>query len=134
MTGPEVIIALLTGLVAGAISGALGVGGGAILVPAMVLLLGAGQETAQGTSLLVILPTALAGAYSHFRRGSLDFSPTWIIGLVGAAAAAGGAFIALHLGSSTLRIVFAVFLVVMGLREILRRSAAVEEPASSTRS
>jgi uncharacterized membrane protein YfcA len=117
----EIAIALVIGLVAGAVSGALGVGGGAIMVPAMVLILGVDQATAQGTSLLVILPTALAGVYSHLRRGSVDFSPTWVVGLAGAAAAVAGGLLALHIGSSALRIIFAIFLVVVGLREIFRR-------------
>lgn len=121
MNPVEVAIALAVGLFAGAVSGALGVGGGGIMVPAMVLLLGLSQATAQGTSLLVILPTALAGVYSHFRHGSIDFSPTWLVGMVGAVSAAAGAFLALHLGGSTLKLLFAIFLAIVGLREILSR-------------
>jgi uncharacterized membrane protein YfcA len=120
----EIVVGLVIGLIAGAISGALGVGGGAIMVPAMVLILGLDQATAQGTSLLVILPTAAAGVYSHLRHKSVDWSPTWLVGLTGAVAAAGGAFLALHVSGSVLRILFAVFLVVVGMREIFGRSQA----------
>ena len=118
----EIVVALVIGLIAGATSGALGVGGGAIMVPAMVLILGLDQATAQGTSLLVILPTAITGVYSHLRHRSVDWSPTWLVGLTGAVAAAGGAFLALHISGSLLRILFAVFLVIVGLREIFARS------------
>lgn len=118
MTIVEIAAALLIGIVAGAVSGALGVGGGSIMVPAMVLFLGVDQATAQGTSLLVILPTAVAGVASHFRRGSLDFSPTWLLGLVGAAAAGAGALVALRINESQLRVFFAIFLIVLGCREI----------------
>lgn len=120
----RVVSGLAIGLVAGAISGSLGVGGGSIMVPAMVLLLGVDEAGAQGTSLLVILPTALAGVISHFRHGSVDISPTWLVGISGAAAAAGGAFLALNIGNSALRVAFALFLAFMGARLILTRSPA----------
>jgi uncharacterized membrane protein YfcA len=119
MTLFDIAIGLLIGLVAGALSGALGVGGGSIMVPAMVLLLSVDQATAQGTSLLVILPTAAAGVAAHFRRRSVDVSPTWLVGLVGAMAAGGGALVALHINEAQLRVVFAIFLVILGCREIL---------------
>jgi uncharacterized membrane protein YfcA len=114
----DIVAGLVIGLVTGAVSGSLGVGGGSIMVPAMVLLLGLDQATAQGTSLLVILPTAVAGVASHFRRGSVDVSPTWLLGLVGAAAAGAGALLALHINEAQLRLFFAIFLVVLGCREI----------------
>jgi uncharacterized membrane protein YfcA len=120
----QVVLGLAIGLVAGAISGSLGVGGGAIMVPAMVLMLGVGEASAQGTSLLVILPTALVGVISHFRHGSVDFSPTWLVGLSGTVAAAGGALLALNVGNSTLRIGFALFLLFVGGRLILSRGRA----------
>jgi uncharacterized membrane protein YfcA len=92
------------------------------LVPAAVLIVGVDQATAQGTSLLVILPTALAGAYAHFRRRSVVLNPTWLVGLAGAAAAIVGSLVAVHINGSTLRVLFAIFLLLVGLREIFSRS------------
>jgi len=104
------------GLVAGVIAGALGVGGGVVMVPALVLLLGVGQTAAQGTSLLVILPTAVSGAYTHFRHGLVQRPAIVAIGLAGAISAVGGGYLALHLDSLVLRRVFAGYLLLVGFR------------------
>ena len=61
MTPTDVLLIFGVGLLAGVLSGLFGVGGGVLLVPAMVIVLGYGQHLAQGTSLLVIIPTAIAG-------------------------------------------------------------------------
>ena len=118
----EVVVGLVVGLAAGAVSGALGVGGGVVMVPAMALLMGVDQATAQGTSLLVILPTAVAGVVSHQRRRNIDWWPTLGTGLAGTATAVAGAYVALQVDSLRLRQIFAIFLVVVGLRYILRPS------------
>ncbi len=68
------------GLAAGLLGGMLGIGGGAILVPGMVLLLGVGQHSAQGVSLLVITLTALVGTITHYRQHTVRLSVAlWII-------------------------------------------------------
>ncbi|TBH16529.1 sulfite exporter TauE/SafE family protein [Thermus thermamylovorans] len=63
---------LLAGAFTGFLSGMMGVGGGTVMVPAMVLLLGIDQHTAQGTSLLAMVPASLVGAYAHLRLGNVD--------------------------------------------------------------
>ncbi|MFD3005581.1 sulfite exporter TauE/SafE family protein [Thermus tengchongensis] len=63
---------LLAGSFTGFLSGMMGVGGGTIMVPAMVLLLGVDQHTAQGTSLLAMVPASLVGAYAHHRLGNVE--------------------------------------------------------------
>lgn len=118
----EIAVGLAVGLVAGIVSGALGVGGGVIMVPAMALLMGVDQATAQGTSLVVILPTAISGVASHMRRRNLDWWPTAGMGLAGATAALGGAYLALHVDPTRLRQVFALYLAVVGLQCIFRPS------------
>jgi len=68
------------GLVAGLLAGMLGIGGGAILVPGMVLLLGVGQHSAQGVSLLVVTLTALVGTVTHHHQHTVRLSVAlWII-------------------------------------------------------
>ncbi|HXA42664.1 MAG TPA: sulfite exporter TauE/SafE family protein [Candidatus Solibacter sp.] len=114
----EGALTLVIGLVSGMLSGALGIGGGVIMVPAMVLVLGVQQSVAQGTSLLVILPTALSGAQSHYRRGNIDIQPTIWMGLLGAVTAAAGAYLAVHIDQQRLRQVFAVYLLLVGGKTI----------------
>lgn len=117
------------GLAAGVLSALMGVGGGVIMVPAMVLLLGLDQHTAEGTSLLVIVPTALVGAWRHSNHGYTDWRLGLLIGIGGIAGALLGAQAALALPAATLQRLFAVFLGVMGVRMLLR-SRPARDPAS----
>ncbi len=69
-----VLIAIASGIVAGVMAGLMGVGGGLVTIPAMVFLMGISQHTAQGTSLLVIIPTALVGLYGYHIKGRVNYS------------------------------------------------------------
>lgn len=68
----KVVIFLLAGSFTGFLSGMMGVGGGTIMVPAMVLVAGFTQYTAHGTSLLAMVPIGFAGAYTHWRLGNVS--------------------------------------------------------------
>lgn len=117
MTGPTLYVALVAfGVVVGVGSGLLGVGGGTLIVPFLTLAVGFSQHAAEATSLLVILPTAIAGSLALRRRGVGDLGLALRFGVVGAAGSVLGALLALALPASTLRIVFAVFVGVVGLR------------------
>ena len=128
MSGPGLYAALVAfGVLAGIASGLLGVGGGTLMVPFLTLVAGLSQHAAEATSLLVILPTAIAGTVTLRRRGIGDVRKSLQFGVVGAVGAVLGALLALALPASTLRIVFAVFLGVVGLkmiRDALRSRAA----------
>jgi len=67
----EVFVLLAVGLVTGFLSGMMGVGGGAIMIPAMVIFVGLDQHTAQGSSLLTMVPTGIIGAWTHFHLGNV---------------------------------------------------------------
>jgi uncharacterized protein len=116
----EIGVSLAVGLFAGVVSGALGVGGGVVMVPALVFLLGVDQAVAQGTSLFVILPTAISGVQSHYRRRNLDLQPTLWMGLVGAIFAAGGAYLAVRVDQVHLRQLFGVYVLLVGLQSIYK--------------
>ena len=106
------------GAAAGVLAGLLGVGGGILLVPFLVLAVGMTQHEAEATSLLVILPTAVAASIALRRRGVGDLPVALVIGLVGAVGAVAGALLALSLPADVLRAVFAVLLAIAGLRLI----------------
>lgn len=74
------IATLIVGVVAGVLSGLLGVGGGALFVPALVLILGLSQVDAQATSLLAIVPVALVGSWRQHRYGNLRLREGLAIG------------------------------------------------------
>ena len=124
MTSLLVLVGMaLFGAFVGVAAGLLGVGGGVLIVPFLVLAAGMSQHEAEATSLLVVLPTALVASASLHRRDVGDLGLALQVGAVGAAGAVAGALLALALAASTLRIVFAVFLGVIGLR--LVRDAVV---------
>jgi uncharacterized membrane protein YfcA len=117
MNGPTLYVALIAfGVVVGVASGLLGVGGGTLVVPFLTLAVGLSQHQAEATSLLVILPTAIAGSLALRRRGVGDLGLALRFGVVGAVGSVLGALLALALPGSTLRLVFAVFVGLVGLR------------------
>jgi len=109
----------LIGLAAGFLAGLLGIGGGVLMVPAMVLLLGFDQHVAQGTSLMVVIPAALTGSYTHHRNGRLFLRDAAILAAGGVIGAVIGAVFALSIDDDILRRLFAGFLLVIAVRMLL---------------
>jgi uncharacterized membrane protein YfcA len=119
-------LVVLVGLLTGALSGLVGVGGGSLTVPALVFLLGLPQKLAQGTSLAVLIPVALSGGLIHTLRGNV------IAGLAGWLACGGavGAFVVSHfvgrLADETIKMAFGIFLIAVGVWMTTRRRPAEE--------
>ena len=114
----KAVVLLTTGAFSGFLSGMLGVGGGSIMVPAMVLLAGFPQVLAQGSSLLAMVPAGAAGALAHWRLGNVvkGLLPGLIPGiLVGTFL---GSSLALRLPETALRLVFAAVLVWTGSKYV----------------
>ena len=110
---------MLTGFAAGVISG-MGIGGGAILIPALTLLFGMEQQNAQQINLLYFIPTALLAVRVHKKSGNIEkrgLVPLILWGLLGALP---GALIAVKLDANYLRKGFAVFLLAMAIHEICK--------------
>lgn len=109
------VFAVLVGLASGLSSGLFGVGGGMVMVPAMVLLLGADLKRAVGTSLAVIVPTTLVSAWKHHSYGNIDWSLA--AKLIPMAIAGGwlGAWLTSELPTGALKKGFAVLLVAVGI-------------------
>jgi hypothetical protein len=106
------------GVLVGVLSALFGVGGGILMVPFMVLALGEEQHLAEGTSLLVILPTAVAGVLVHRRRGYVSLPTGILLALGGIGGAWLGALLALRLSADALQTVFGVLLTLSGIRVI----------------
>ncbi len=114
-------LALFAGLAAfgvctGVAAGLLGVGGGILMVPFLTLAIGLSQHSAEATSLVVVLPTAIVASIALRRRGIGELGVALRFGVVGALGGAAGALLALALPASALRLVFAVFLALIGVR------------------
>jgi uncharacterized protein len=110
------LLALMLGFAAGAISGLFGVGGGVLFVPTLVLVIGLSQLEAQATSLAAIIPVVAVGAWRQHRYGNVRWRPALLLGLASAAGVAGGVALAVALSEDTLRRLFAVLLLVFAAR------------------
>lgn len=108
--------AIAVGLLAGVASGLLGVGGGAIIVPGLVIFLGLGQLEAEATSLLAIVPTALVGTWRQRRYGNVRLGEGARLGLLAVVGAVAGAVLANVLPVRAIELAFAVLLVVVAVR------------------
>ena len=116
---------VILGLVVGVLSGLLGIGGGVVFVPLLVLLFGASDLIAKGTSLLVMVPTAVSGTIANSLRKNVDLPAAIAIGLAACTTTALGAHIAGLVSPQTANILFAVFLVLVVLQLVSR---AVKRP------
>jgi uncharacterized membrane protein YfcA len=106
----------IIGIVSGIASGLFGVGGGIVMVPAMVFFLKMDIKVAVGTSLAVIIPTAIIGTFKHWSLGNMDWrvalslAPTAVLG------GYVGAWLTTHISSGNLKRAFGGFIVLVGLR------------------
>ena len=105
-----IVAAVLVGVVAGLLSGLLGVGGGALFVPALVLILGLGQVEAEATSLLAIVPVAAVGAWRQQRYGNVNVREGLLIGLIAIPGAMAGVVLVNVLPERALEYAFAALL------------------------
>ncbi|MEK7293006.1 MAG: sulfite exporter TauE/SafE family protein [Actinomycetota bacterium] len=115
-------LALITiGLVTGAIAGLLGVGGGVVMVPAMVVLFGLPSVIAKGTSIAVIVPTSIMGTIHNRSMKNVDLPAAMIVGCAGIVSAVAGGFISVLLSDTWSNILFAILLVVIAIRIIVQQ-------------
>ncbi len=112
---------VLLGFASGFASGFLGVGGGVILVPALVLLAAVPQHLAQGVSLLFVIPTAVAGSITHSRMGNVERSVILPLAATSVVSALLAAHLASALPGTALRVGFGALVVVLGARLVLAK-------------
>ena len=108
--------AVVGGFGAGFLSGTIGIGGGLLFVPTMTVGLRLSQAVAQGTSLVAIIPTAIVGAFTHFRRGNVLSRPALMMGGGGVVGAVIGALVAVEVPGPILARVWGAFLVFSAFR------------------
>jgi uncharacterized membrane protein YfcA len=121
--------ALIVGFTAGVVAGMLGVGGGILFVPGLVLFLGLAQVDAEATSLLAIIPVALVGAASQQRYGNLRLREALILGVLAVPGAIGGVAIVNAIPERTVEVLFALLMLYVAARMVGRALRAEPEEA-----
>ena len=117
MTAAQLIILLLIGLAAGFMSSMIGIGGGLVIVPAMVFFYGMDQKLAQGTSLLVIaLPVTIVGAYTYYRAGNANWQASLVIAVTFMVGGYYGGVLANKLDTTIIKKIFAVFMILIAIK------------------
>jgi uncharacterized membrane protein YfcA len=128
-----VIGAILIGLAGGVIAGLLGVGGGVLFVPGLVLFMKLGQHQAEATSLLAIVPVAIVGTIRQDRYGNVRRDDAIVMGALSLAGAIAGVALANALSGTALRDAFAILILFVAF-ELVRstlRGAGEEEGTRS---
>jgi len=115
----EMIMIFAMGLSAGILSGLLGVGGGVVLVPMMVFLLGIGQHMAQGVSMLFIVPTALSGLFYLFRHKLVDLRVAMFVASGAVVGTLVSANFVQYIPAADLKKLFGVFVIYTGIRMVM---------------
>lgn len=104
---------VLTGLITGILSGLIGVGGGIVVVPVLILLFGASDLVAKGTSLLMMIPTTMSGTIGNIRHKNVDLVAGLGIGIAACATTPLGALVANAVDPQVANMLFVAFLVVL---------------------
>ena len=132
MDTQTILIIIMVGIAAGILSGLVGVGGGIIIVPALVYFIGFSQKTAQGTSLaMIMLPVGIFGVMQYYKQGHVDFK---IVGLLAIGFLAGSFFgskIALSISQETLKKVFAMLMILIAIKMLFLDKAG--KPGNETK-
>ena len=114
MSIQTIVLLVIVGLLAGVLSGLVGLGGGVIIVPALVFLLGFSQHEAQGTSLgILLLPAGIFAVMNYYRKGYIDVKVVLLLFVGFLAGGWLGSKLSLSLPESTLKKVFAIALLLI---------------------
>lgn len=112
-----IIILILVGIASGMLGGMVGVGGGIIIVPALVFFLGFSQKMAQGTSLgILLLPVGILGVMQYYKQGYIDIKVVLLISLGFLIGNLFGSKIALSLPQETVKKIFAVVMILAAVK------------------
>ena len=125
----QAAIALVVGLVAGFFAGLAGIGGGVVIVPSTVLLLGLAQHEAQGTSLIAIVLTALSGTLVNLKNKRVHLHDGLVVGAGGMLGSLAGSRLALRVEGRTLSLMFGFLVLFVALRSLYRTLGPQAKPA-----
>jgi uncharacterized membrane protein YfcA len=129
-----ILIIILVGIAAGILGGLVGVGGGIIIVPALVYFIGLSQKTAQGTSLgLIMLPVGIFGVLQYYKQGHVDFKVVGMLAIGFLAGSYFGSKFALSLSQETVKKIFAGLMIVIAVKMLFFDKEKKENDQSSSK-
>ncbi|RZT93157.1 hypothetical protein EV201_2309 [Ancylomarina subtilis] len=115
----DILLLVLIGLSAGLVGGSLGVGGGIVIVPALMFLFGYSQHQAQGTNLAFMLPPiGILAAYNYYKEGHIDIKVALILCIAFVAGGYIGSLVSIHLPAKTLKKIFGFFMLIVAIKMI----------------
>ncbi len=136
MTLTTLILLLIVGLAAGFLSGLIGIGGGIIIVPALVLFLGFSQKLAQGTSLgILLLPVGILAVIQYYKQGYLNVNYVVIIASAFVLGSFLGSKLALSMNDEKMKKVFALVLMLIAVKMLFfdkPKSTTAKAPGEAT--
>lgn len=115
------MLTIFIGFASGIISG-MGIGGGTLLIPALVFIVGVKQQIAQSINLIVFIPSAIAALCVHIRKKNIEKGLLLKLAITGCIGAVLGSLLAVNLDSDILKKIFGTFLFIMGVYEITSKS------------
>lgn len=134
MTFTTIVLLIAVGLIAGFLSGLIGIGGGVIIVPALVLFLGFTQKAAQGTSLgILLLPVGILAVLQYYKQGYININYILIVAIAFVAGGFFGSKLALTLSDEKMKKVFAVILMLIAIKMLFFEKTGASKPSESTK-
>ena len=122
MSTSIVLILIVIGIITGIMAGMLGIGGAVIMIPALVYLLGLSQQTAQGTSLAVMLPPiGIIAAYNYYKAGHANIKFAIILAVFFIVGSYFGSKLAINIPQNTLKKIFGVLLLLVAAKMLLSK-------------
>lgn len=132
MDTQTILIIILIGVAAGILGGLVGVGGGIIIVPALVYFIGFSQKTAQGTSLgLIMLPVGILGVLQYYKQGHVDFKVVGILAIGFLIGSFFGSKVALGLSQEIIKKIFAGLMIIIAIKMLFFDKEHTTETKSS---
>lgn len=122
MSASMILILIVIGIITGLMAGMLGIGGAIIMIPALVYILGVTQQTAQGTSLAVMLPpVGIIAAYNYFKAGQVNIKFAIILAAFFLVGSYFGSKVALNLPQVALKRIFAFLLILIAVKMLFSK-------------
>jgi uncharacterized membrane protein YfcA len=117
MSLSTILILLVIGTITGVMAGMLGIGGGLVVIPALVMIMGMSQQSAQGTSLAMMLPPiGIIAAYNYYKAGHVDIKIALLLAIAFILGSYFGSKLAIRLPQDTLKKIFGVFLLLVAIK------------------